>query len=650
MSEALRILDIDPYLQPFEKDLQLRKQLYLAARERLGAEKSLSELANGHHYFGFHQLEDCWVYREWAPNADKIALVGDFNGWNNQKHLMTRIGEGNWEIKIPGKLPHSSKVRIRITANERTFDRIPLYIRRVVQNEDTKAFDGMIWHPTPEFNWHDEKFKLKKNVMIYECHIGMASAEEKVATFQEFTKNVLPRVKKLGYTCIQVMAVMEHPYYGSFGYQVSNFFAVSSRFGTPEDFKALVDAAHKMGIGVIMDIVHSHVVKNTVEGLSRFDGTDYQFCHTGARGEHPAWGTRLLNYGKPQVQHFLLSNIKYWLEEYHLDGFRFDGVTSMLYHHHGLGVAFDDYNKYFSMATDTEAVTYLQLASALVKEIRPSSILISEDMSAMPGMCLPIKDGGIGFDYRLNMGLPDTIIKMMKQRDEEWNLGTLWYELTGRRPGEKVIGYTESHDQALVGDKTLMFWLADKEMYWHMQKSDNNLIIDRAMALHKMFRFITCAIGGEGYLNFMGNEFGHPEWVDFPREGNGWSYYYCRRQWDLADNADLKYIYLQAFDVAMLKFLSSKENAGKEIQLLYVKEEEKVLAFVKGKDTFVFNFNAGRSALHELKDSSRFEIVFNSAWQRFGGYVDEEKNEGLLRADGVICDPRMAIVIRYKGN
>ena len=647
MNRMLPILDIDSGLKPFEKDLELRMRLYEAARERLGVEQSLSDFANGDHYFGFHPKKEGWVYREWAPNAEKIALMGDFNGWNNQKNLLTRIENGIWEIHMPGKLPHGSKVRIQMTANGRTFDRIPLYIRRVIQNEDTRAFDGVIWWPDPPYLWHDKGFKRQKEVTIYECHIGMASNEEKVATFNEFRENVLPRVKRLGYTCLQIMAVMEHPYYGSFGYQVSNFFAVSSRFGTPEDFKALVDAAHEAGIAVIMDLVHSHVVKNTVEGLSQFDGTDYQFCHIGARGEHPAWGTKLFNYSKPEVQHFLLSNIKYWLEEYHLDGFRFDGVTSMLYHHHGLGVAFDDYRKYFSMATDTDAVTYLQLAAALTKEIKPDSILISEDMSAMPGMCLPIEAGGIGFDYRLNMGLPDYLIKLMKMRDEDWNMGTLWYELTGRRPKEKVIGYTESHDQALVGDKTLMFWLADKEMYWHMMADDQSLIIDRAMALHKLFRFITSAIGGDGYLNFMGNEFGHPEWVDFPREGNGWSYYYCRRQWDLADREDLKYRYLLHFDGAMLAFL--RHDEGEPVTLLYVKEKEKAIAFTKGKDTFLFNFHPNQTLLHPLKNPQDFEIVFNTAWQRFGGYVEEDKNEGLLTGEGIVCDARMALAVRYKG-
>lgn len=169
-------------------------------------------------------------------------------------------------------------------------------------------------------------------------------------------------------------------------------------------------------------------------------------------------GYKTFNYGKPEVIHFLLSNIKFWLNEYHFDGFRFDGVTSMLYRNHGLGVSFDSYEKYFSMNTDIEAITYLQFANELIKEINPNSISIAEDMSGMPGMCIPIKDGGIGFDYRLAMGVPDFWIKTISNlSDEDWDLGKMWYELTTRRPGEKNIGYCESHDQALVGDKTIIF-------------------------------------------------------------------------------------------------------------------------------------------------------------------------------------------------
>jgi 1,4-alpha-glucan branching enzyme len=505
----------------------------------------------------------------------------------------------------------------------------------------------MVWNPPVPFNWNDKGFVPQQPLYIYECHIGMSGEKESVSSFLEFADNVLPRIKKQGYTAIQIMAIMEHPYYGSFGYQVSNFFAVSSRFGMPEDFKALVDKAHSMGIAVIMDLVHSHTVKNTVEGLAEFDGTDYQFCHHGNKGDHPDWHTRLFNYGKPEVQHFLLSNIKYWLTEYHLDGFRFDGVTSMLYHHHGRGTAFDNYKKYFSMDTDLESITYLQLATELTKEVNTNSILIAEDMSGMPGMCLPITDGGIGFDYRLGMGLPDLLIKMMKTKDENWHMGKFWNELTNRRSQEKVIGYTESHDQALVGDKTLMFWLADHDMYWNMNKDGKNERIDRAIALHKILRFITCAVGGDGYLNFMGNEFGHPEWIDFPREGNGWSYKYARRQWSLVDNPNLKYEYLYNFDAAMLSFLTSNDLYKEPARLLLVHESNKVLSFIKGNYTFIFNFHPSNSYVHMLSDTSAFKLVFHSAWHRFGGFVDEVLNTGLLCKDGVVIDRRTAVVLKY---
>ena len=284
-------------------------------------------------------------------------------------------------------------------------------------------------------------------------------------------RDILPRIKKDGYNTVQLMAVMEHPYYASFGYQVSNFFAASSWYGTPDDLKALINEAHAMGLSVLLDLVHSHAVKNTAEGINGFDGRDDQFFKEGSAGDHPAWGSKVFDYGKNGVVHFLLSNVRFWLEEYHFDGFRFDGVTSMIYLDHGLGSAFTDYRQYFSMNTDVQAVAYLQLAAELTHEFKRGALCVAEEMSGMPGMCLPVKDGGIGFDYRLSMGLPDFFIKTIKEKqDGQWNIGRLYYELISRRPGEKNIAYCESHDQALVGDKTLMFRLADKEMYWGMNR------------------------------------------------------------------------------------------------------------------------------------------------------------------------------------
>ncbi|MCB2294855.1 alpha amylase C-terminal domain-containing protein [Clostridium algoriphilum] len=628
-NKQMKILEIDPYLKPFESDINLRMESYTSCKKKLlGNRQSFGSFANGDLYYGFHLMRDGWIYREWAPGADALYLIGDFNSWNPETHPLLRQENGNWEIFLPGlqALKHMSYVKVRVVSKGVSRDRIPLYIKRTVQDPITHDFVGQIWQPDYNFKWQDSEFHVDntKPLFIYEAHVGMAQEKEGMGTFNEFTENILPRVKAAGYNTIQLMAIMQHPYYASFGYQVSNFFAVSSWFGTPEELKALINTAHLMGISVLLDLVHSHSIKNIAEGINEFDGTDYQFFHTGIKGNHPAWGTKLFNYGKPEVLHFLLSNIKFWLEEYHFDGYRFDGVSSMLYHHQGLGVAFTDYSKYFSMDTDIEAITYLQFANDLIREVKSSAVTIAEDMSGMPGMCLPVSYGGIGFDYRLSMGVPDLWVKLLKELpDERWSMRQIWHELTSRRPQEKNIGYSESHDQALVGDKTIMFRLADKEMYFHMLKNDNNSIICRAVELHKLIRFITITLGGEGYLNFMGNEFGHPEWIDFPREGNNWSYHYARRQWSLMENKDLKFEYLSNFDKEMLILLKGYNVlSGNDLQSLWTDEEDQLLAFKKGGLIFLFNFNPTICfPQYELPtgETGEYKIIFNSDEFMFGG-------------------------------
>jgi len=499
----------------------------------------------------------------------------------------------------------------------------------------------------------------EKKLFIYECHIGMAQEEGKVGTYNEFREKILPRIKNLGYNTIQIMAVMEHPYYASFGYQVTNFFAASSRFGMPEELKALVNAAHEMGIAVLLDVVHSHASCNTREGINEFDGTSYQFFHDGGKGNHSAWGTKCFNYGKHEVLHFLLSNLKFWLEEYHFDGFRFDGVTSMLYHDHGLGTAFTGPEFYFSMNTDTQAVTYLQLATHLVRQVNPNAILIAEDMSAMPGLCLPVKDGGIGFDYRLAMGVPDMWIRLLREcKDEDWDLNQIYYELANRWPEEKVIGYCESHDQALVGDKTLMFRLCDQEMYWSMDTWNQNGTIDRGMAIHKMLRLLTMSLGGEGYLTFMGNEFGHPEWIDFPREGNGWSYHYCRRQWSLADNPNLKYQYLQSFDRDMVAAAKKYRVVGGQDKQLLVHNSDNILAYKKGNATFIFNFDPTRSYdgyFVPMAEEGTYQVVLSTDDYCYGGHgrIYHQSYTATTYPDGrigfqIYLPSRTAVVFRKK--
>ena len=632
----LKIIKHDPWLEPFKGAIEGRhNDVINKERELTQACGSLTEFANAHEYFGLHRTQrGGWVFREWAPGATAITLVGDFSNWKPMKKFELRRlpgSDGVWETRLrPSDIHHGQHYKMIVEWPGGSGERIPAYARRVVQDENTKVFSAQVWAPEHPYEWKIEKFEPDtRPLMIYECHIGMAQQREGVGTYREFRENVLPRIAADGYNAIQIMAIQEHPYYGSFGYHVSSLFAASSRFGTPEDLKELIDAAHERGIAVIMDIVHSHAVKNEVEGLGRLDGTYNQYFYGDGRREHPAWDSLCFDYGKNEVLHFLLSNCKYWLEEFRFDGFRFDGVTSMLYYSHGLGQAFGSYDDYYNGGQDTNAITYLTLANLLIHQVNPRAITIAEEMSGMPGLAIPFKDGGIGFDYRMAMGIPDYWIKLLKEkRDEDWHPTSIFWELTNRRADEKTVSYVESHDQALVGDKTVIFRLIDKEMYWHMMVGDNDMTVARGMALHKMLRLVTAATINGGYLNFMGNEWGHPEWIDFPREGNGWSYKYARRQWELVDRDDLKYKYLNAFDNAMVELIGGTYNfQALPVVKLWEKDDDQVLAFRRGNLVFVFNFSPSRSFTDYgvLTEPGEYNVVLSSDSPRFGGYgnIDE---------------------------
>ena len=622
-----RIIDLNPQLQHFAGDIDLRMFLYRATKERILKEgQTLNDFANAHNYYGFHHVDGGWYYREWAPAAHQLYLEGEFNNWNKTSHPLTRIDAENWEIYLEGDdaLWDGCKVKTVVDANLTRTEHLPLYCRRAVQNKNDHSFEAEVVDDKIAFNWTDAGFVGEDQLYIYEAHVGMAQEEGRVGTYREFADITLNHVKEAGYNTIQLMAIMEHPYYGSFGYQVSNFYAASSWFGKPEDLKYLVNKAHSMGIRVLLDLVHSHAVKNTAEGINMFDGTTWQFFHDGEKGEHPAWGTKCFDYSRTGVLHFLLSNLKFWMTEYHFDGFRFDGITSMLYHDHGLGTDFNDNSKYFSYNTHTEAITYLQLANELIRQVNPKAITIAEDMSGMPGMALPIEDGGIGFDYRLGMGLPDMWIKAVKSSDEHWDINKMWGDMCLRRPGENTIAYVESHDQALVGDKTMIFRLADAGMYTDMDKATHNDNIDRAIALHKMIRLFTLAGGGEGYLNFMGNEFGHPEWIDFPREGNGWSFHYCRRQWSLKNNGFLKYEWLNEFDKDMVAITKANKMFDQKMgDMRLMKAPEQTCAFYRNSLLFVFNFNPTQSlenVLIPVPNPGEYTVVLSSDDPKYGGF------------------------------
>ncbi len=628
-SKHIGIVEHDGWLEPYEQAIQGRHDHAMWKLQQLTAKgrMTLSQFANGHEYYGLHKTNDGWVFREWAPNATDIFLVGDFNDWKEtDAYRVKRIaGTDNWELKLPHEaLQHGQFFKMHVKWQGGQGERIPAWINRVVQDETTKIFTAQVWNPEP-YQWKNTTFRPNTTpLLIYECHIGMAQDAERVGTYDEFRENILPRVVADGYNCIQIMAIQEHPYYGSFGYHVSSFFAPSSRFGTPEQLKQLIDEAHSQGIAVIMDIVHSHAVKNELEGLGNLCGDPNQYFYPGERHEHPAWDSLCFDYGKDQVIHFLLSNCKYWLEEFHFDGFRFDGVTSMLYYSHGLGEAFGGYGDYFNGHEDDNAICYLTLANKLIHEVNANAITIAEEVSGMPGLAAKIEDGGYGFDYRMAMNIPDYWIKTIKeQKDEDWKPSSIFWEVKNRRADEKTVSYCESHDQALVGDKTIIFRLIDADMYWHFKKGYENDNVNRGIALHKMIRLVTASTINGGYLNFMGNEFGHPEWIDFPREGNGWSYKYARRQWSLVDDKDLLYHYLGDFDRAMLETIKSEEAFNETpVQEIWHNDGDQVLAYMRGDLVFVFNFSPARSFADYgfLVPAGAYDVVLNTDNPAFGGF------------------------------
>jgi len=621
------IVKNDPYLEPFKADFnRWQEKLKVKEGEILNG-KSLVGFASGHLYFGLFRTNSGWIIREWAPNATQIFLTGSFNNWEERPDFrFINIGNGCWELQLDSnRIAHGDLYALSVYWNGGQGKRIPAWAQRVVQDPNTLIFNAQVWSPAENYNWHNSGFNRQTEApLIYEAHIGMSGEEPRVHTFNEFRIDILPRIKAGGYNTIQLMAIPEHPYYGSFGYHVSSFFAASSRFGTPEELKQLIDEAHGMGISVIMDIVHSHAVKNVVEGLGSYDGTRYQFFHDGPRGEHPAWDSYCFNYNKNEVLHFLLSNIRFWLEVYKFDGYRFDGVTSMLYFDHGLGKAFTSYNDYFTPNIDDDAIVYFKLANRLIHDLNPHALSIAEDMSGLPGLASPLTAGGLGFDYRMSMGVPDNWIKLIKeQKDEEWNVGQIFHELTSHRADEKVVSYAESHDQAMVGDKTIIFRLLDKEMYFSMRKDQPNLAVDRGIALHKMIRLATLSCAGGAYLNFMGNEFGHPEWIDFPREGNGWSYQHARRIWSIAENPELRFHWLLDFDRDMINLVKNEKLLEEPyVQWITDNQADQVLVFRRKELLFIFNFNPYKSfeGYGIQIEPSKFSIILQTDAHAYGGF------------------------------
>jgi 1,4-alpha-glucan branching enzyme len=619
----------DPLLAgSFAGALRQRHDHIVQQRACLLGDKDILGFADWHEFFALRRRSDgSWCFREWLPGATGACLIGEFSAWRESPEFSLHpLGDDLWEGIFAGdSLRHGQCYRLKVFWPDGSGWRIPSSATRTLRQSGPGGetlFNAQVWLPEA-YQWCHSTPAAPEAALIYEAHVGMAQEQEKIATFQEFAERVLPRIVATGYNTVQLMAIAQHPYYASFGYQVANFFAVCDLYGTPEEFKALVDAAHGLGLRVIMDLVHSHAVRNTLEGLGELSGCRHPFFHAGERGEHPAWGSYCFDYGQRMTCRFLLSNCRYWLEEYHLDGFRFDGVTSMIYRDHGLGRVFSSYDDYFSENVDLDALAYLSMANELIHRCRPDAVSIAEEVSGMPGLGAAQEEGGCGFDYRLAMGVTDHWFILLDKADETWSMGRLWHELCNRRQDERSISYVECHDQSLVGGQTFLFRCLGERIYDSMHADCHHPVVDRAISLHKMARLATLASAGHGYLTFMGNEFGHPEWIDFPRQGNNWSLEHARRRWDLCDDGNLKYQYLLNFEKAILQLVNSTaEFFACRPQLLCCDEKRQLLIFARADLVFIFNFNHQQSFpdyTFSLMPGS-YKLYLDSDEKKFGGW------------------------------
>ena len=623
-------------MKPFEINIKKRVLEYKKIlNEIIKNEKSLENFSKSYEFMGISLLPNGDIkYREYAPGAKGISIFGEFNNWNKEQYWAQKDKFGYWEVIVPNengapKIQHGQIVKINVVLEDGNWmERNPIWSHYLIQNKENMILENIFWNPEIKYKWkYPEKHMKKPNSLrIYEVHIGLSSFDPKINTYKEFAEDILPRVKKMGYTAIQFMAIMEHADYASFGYHVNYLFAISSRFGTPEEFMYLIDKCHENGLYVIMDIIHSHASSNVNDGFNYWDGTDHLYFHGGDLGKHVQWDSKLYNYSSYETLRLLLSNCSYYINEYRIDGFRFDCVTSMLYTHHGIDYTFTgNYQEYFGEYFNEESAVYLMLANILIHKLNPEALTIAEDFSGMPGLCRPVNEGGYGFDYKMHMKICDKWKNfLMDIKDEEWNIGNILYTLTNRRYNENHISYAESHDQSFIGNYSLSSLLLSSERFWNMsKKSPETIVIDRGICLFKMIRLLTFALGGEGSLNFMGNEFACPDSLDFPKKENRFSYSHCRRRWDLCDNEELRYQFLYKWEVIMNKLEEIFNFIRSKDQYISTKhEEDKVIVFEKGDLLFVFNFHPIKSFEgYQIgtKWGSKHKIILDSDEERFMG-------------------------------
>lgn len=636
----------DPELAPYRDFFLQRCSRFEQEKTRIeknfGSLKAYSDIYT---HFGPHLIKgkdgNFWRWREYMPHATEIWLTtSKLNFKRNAQYRFTNKGNGEFELTLPQEaLPHGEYVELRVQGpmppqkSDGSIPELPVPMRRVpafaqwVEQDPhvPEQWCARIWAPENPYQFKHHRRGLLQFPRIYEAHVGMAQSSlqhfgESVGTYDYFRRFVLPRIREDGYTAVQLMGILEHPLYKSFGYQVSSYYAPSSRYGNPDQFKELVDAAHGLGLAVILDITHGHACANTEQGLACYDGSNYFFS-----AKYNQWGTPSFDYGNEMARRFLLSNCRYWMEEFRIDGFRFDAVGNMLYIDHGVNDSFSHvgrcfYGKDGQPREDVYGELYLCLANDLIHNMDEHAITIAEEFSGMPGLTCSPAEGGLGFDYRFAMGIPDFWAKAIENPKD---MGSMWYEMTNHRPYDRTISYVECHDQCINGDDAMIWRLLGDSMYRYMGASSETWNISRGLAFYRLMRLLTLTAADAGYLNFMGNEFGHPEWLDAEE--------HAHRQWHLADQPDLKYASLAAWDKAQLNILVGQhlDDFLQQPMFRFIHEDMRLLAFERGHLLFVFNFHETepRENLLFAVTPGKYIEILSSDQKKFGGHGNLEITE-----------------------
>jgi 1,4-alpha-glucan branching enzyme len=426
---------------------------HLRAWEKLGSHAMTIGEAAGMHF------------AVWAPNAERVSVVGDFNRWNGLSHPMrSLVPNGLWEIFIPG-LPSGERYKFEIRSKSRRHVLLKAdpYARQFETPPQTASITG----GTSGHDWRDEVWLQQRGALqggldrplsVYEVHAGswMRVPEEgnRSLTYRELAAKLVPYVREMGFTHIELLPILEHPYGGSWGYQVTGFFAPTSRYGTPDDFRAFVDECHLNGIGVILDWVPGHFPKDE-HGLARFDGTALYEHEDPRQGEHQDWGTLIFNYGRNEVRNFLLSSALYWIEEFHLDGLRVDAVASMLYLDYSRSAGEWVPNR-FGGRENLEAVSFLRQLNEVLHTEHPGVMMIAEESTAWPAVSRPVYLGGLGFTYKWNMGWMHDILTYMSKDPvhRRWEHNHLTFSMLYAYNENFILPF--SHDEVVHGKGSMI--------------------------------------------------------------------------------------------------------------------------------------------------------------------------------------------------